>query len=55
MEDLPESAERSVVMNYTTEHRGHLHTDEPSSDTGGLLGLFSEQKGEERMNSGCLG
>lgn len=35
VEDLPMSDERSAVMNYATEHRDHLHTDEPSSGTGG--------------------
>lgn len=35
MEDLPASDERSAVMNYATEHQGHLHTDEPSGGTGG--------------------
>lgn len=55
VEDLPVSDESSAVMNYAPEHQGHLHTDEPSSGTGGHTVLFSEQKGESGMNSGCLG
>ena len=45
VEDLPMSDERSAVMNYATEHQGHLHTDEPSSDTGGHL-VFSVNRKE---------
>lgn len=29
------SDESVAVMNYAIEHQGHLHTDEPSSGTGG--------------------
>lgn len=35
VEDLPVSDESVAVMNYAIEHQGHLHTDEPSSGTGG--------------------
>ncbi len=48
------SDERSMVMNYAAEHQGHLHTDEPSSGTGGHS-VFSANRKERGMNSGCLG
>lgn len=47
VEDLPVSDERSAVMNYVTEHQGHLHTDEPSSGTGGHS-VFSGNRKESR-------
>lgn len=41
------SDESFAVMNYAIEHQVHLHTDEPSSGTGGHS-AFSVNRKESR-------